>query len=187
VDRITADGCKPLANAACVAAGGQVIQVRHKTLLPTSLCSGRWNDPGHGGGGRAGPAARRALSQAGQEILRRPAPGPPVPVRARHSQRRHGTHLHDRPGPAQRPRGRGRLRPFAGLGLRCWLLGVPAGTGWATLRAVLKLWLGFAPRQVVAVPGARTAPGLGRGLAGSRGPAPNRPRDYFGLTGKASP
>jgi predicted amidohydrolase len=35
VDRITADGCKPLANAVCVAAGDQVIQVRHKTLLPT--------------------------------------------------------------------------------------------------------------------------------------------------------
>jgi NAD+ synthase (glutamine-hydrolysing) len=35
VDRITADGCKPLANAVCVAAAGQVIQVRHKTLLPT--------------------------------------------------------------------------------------------------------------------------------------------------------
>jgi ADP-ribosylglycohydrolase len=29
--------------------------------------------------------------------------------------------------------------------LRLWLLGLPAGTGWATLRAVLKLWLGFPP------------------------------------------
>jgi hypothetical protein len=48
--------------------------------------------------------------------------------------------------------------------LRFGLLGLPAGTGWATLRAVLKLWLGFSPRQVVAVPGAGTAPGPGRRL-----------------------
>jgi ADP-ribosylglycohydrolase len=31
--------------------------------------------------------------------------------------------------------------------LRWWLLGLPAGTGRATLRAVLKLWLGFSPRS----------------------------------------
>jgi ADP-ribosylglycohydrolase len=31
--------------------------------------------------------------------------------------------------------------------LRFWLLGLPAGTGGATLRAVLKLWLGFSPRR----------------------------------------
>jgi ADP-ribosylglycohydrolase len=31
--------------------------------------------------------------------------------------------------------------------LRLWLLGVPAGTGGATLRAVLKLWLGFPPHH----------------------------------------
>jgi len=29
--------------------------------------------------------------------------------------------------------------------LRLWLLGLPAGTGKATLRATLKLWLGFSP------------------------------------------
>lgn len=29
--------------------------------------------------------------------------------------------------------------------LRFWLLGGPAGIGWATLRAITKLWLGFAP------------------------------------------
>jgi ADP-ribosylglycohydrolase len=29
--------------------------------------------------------------------------------------------------------------------LRLWLLGLPAGTGWATLRAVTRLWLGFPP------------------------------------------
>ena len=29
--------------------------------------------------------------------------------------------------------------------LRFWLLGGPAGIGWATLRAILRLWLGFAP------------------------------------------
>jgi ADP-ribosylglycohydrolase len=31
--------------------------------------------------------------------------------------------------------------------LRFWLLGLPAGTGWATLRAVVKLWLGFPPSR----------------------------------------
>ena len=31
--------------------------------------------------------------------------------------------------------------------LRVWLLGGPAGIGWATLRAILKLWIGFAPHK----------------------------------------
>jgi ADP-ribosylglycohydrolase len=31
--------------------------------------------------------------------------------------------------------------------LRLWLLGLPAGMGWATLRAVFKLWLGFSPAR----------------------------------------
>jgi ADP-ribosyl-[dinitrogen reductase] hydrolase len=31
--------------------------------------------------------------------------------------------------------------------LRFWLLGLPAGTGRATLRSVLKLWLGFSPHR----------------------------------------
>ncbi|MCK6508994.1 ADP-ribosylglycohydrolase family protein [Myxococcota bacterium] len=31
--------------------------------------------------------------------------------------------------------------------LRGWLLGLPAGVGFATLRAILKLWLGFPPHQ----------------------------------------
>jgi len=31
--------------------------------------------------------------------------------------------------------------------LRWWLLGVPAGVGFATLRSILKLWLGFSPRR----------------------------------------
>ena len=30
--------------------------------------------------------------------------------------------------------------------LRFWLLGLPAGIGFATLRAILKLWIGFSPR-----------------------------------------
>ena len=30
---------------------------------------------------------------------------------------------------------------------RRWLLGLPAGIGWATLRATLKLWCGFGPRR----------------------------------------
>jgi ADP-ribosylglycohydrolase len=32
-------------------------------------------------------------------------------------------------------------------GLRLWLLGLPAGVGFATLRATLKLWLGFGPEH----------------------------------------
>lgn len=31
--------------------------------------------------------------------------------------------------------------------LRLWLLGAPAGTGWATLRSVIRLWLGFSPAR----------------------------------------
>ncbi|MBM7118912.1 ADP-ribosylglycohydrolase family protein [Archangium primigenium] len=31
--------------------------------------------------------------------------------------------------------------------LRGWLLGLPAGVGWATLRATVKLWLGFSPQH----------------------------------------
>ncbi len=31
--------------------------------------------------------------------------------------------------------------------LKLWLLGLPAGIGWATLRAILRLWLGFAPTR----------------------------------------
>jgi ADP-ribosylglycohydrolase len=31
--------------------------------------------------------------------------------------------------------------------LRGWLLGAPAGVGWATLRALLKLWIGFPPSR----------------------------------------
>jgi len=30
---------------------------------------------------------------------------------------------------------------------RLWLLGLPAGVGWATLRAIVKLWLGFPPQR----------------------------------------
>jgi ADP-ribosyl-[dinitrogen reductase] hydrolase len=32
-----------------------------------------------------------------------------------------------------------------GRQLRWWLLGIPAGIGYATLRAILKLWLGYSP------------------------------------------
>jgi ADP-ribosylglycohydrolase len=32
-------------------------------------------------------------------------------------------------------------------GLRWWLLGLPAGIGFATLRATIKLWLGFPPKS----------------------------------------
>lgn len=32
-------------------------------------------------------------------------------------------------------------------GLRWWLLGLPAGVGWATLRATVRLWLGVSPTR----------------------------------------
>lgn len=38
------------------------------------------------------------------------------------------------------------LKRFA-WGLRLWMLGLPAGVGFATLRAGLKLWLGVSPRR----------------------------------------
>src|SRR5262249_38292973 len=38
------------------------------------------------------------------------------------------------------------IRSLAGR-LRIWLVGMPAGIGWATLRAILKLWMGFSPRR----------------------------------------
>ena len=46
--------------------------------------------------------------------------------------------------------GRGDIDRFAhalGWNLRWWLAGVPAGTGFATLRSILKLWLGFPPAR----------------------------------------
>lgn len=39
------------------------------------------------------------------------------------------------------------FRAHLARGLRWWLLGLPAGIGFATLRATLKLWLGFDPRR----------------------------------------
>ena len=57
--------------------------------------------------------------------------------------------------------------------LRLWLLGVPAGVGSATLRAILKLWLGVPPgRSGVRSAGngpAMRSPILGAALAGSPG------------------
>lgn len=44
----------------------------------------------------------------------------------------------------------GKLEPFArslAWRLRFWLLCLPAGVGFATLRAILKLWIGFPPRK----------------------------------------
>jgi ADP-ribosyl-[dinitrogen reductase] hydrolase len=34
-----------------------------------------------------------------------------------------------------------------GRSFRWWLVGLPAGIGWATLRAILKLWCGFGPKR----------------------------------------
>ena len=62
--------------------------------------------------------------------------------------------------------------------LRCWLLGLPAGTGWATLRAVVKLWLGFSPRHS-GVWSAGNGPALRAALLGvCLGQDPERLRVY---------
>jgi ADP-ribosylglycohydrolase len=45
---------------------------------------------------------------------------------------------------------RGEPESFArelGRGLRWWLLSLPAGIGWATLRGIVRLWLGYAPAK----------------------------------------
>jgi len=39
-----------------------------------------------------------------------------------------------------------RFAAHLGWQLRFWLLGLPAGIGFATLRSILKLWMGFPPR-----------------------------------------
>lgn len=49
--------------------------------------------------------------------------------------------------------------------LRFWLLGLPAGVGWATLRAILKLWL-FVPPQVSGVRSAGNGPAMRSALLG---------------------
>ncbi|MHC4660238.1 MAG: ADP-ribosylglycohydrolase family protein [Planctomycetota bacterium] len=41
----------------------------------------------------------------------------------------------------------GRFRKSLAWKLRLWLLGIPAGVGFATLRSCLKLWLGFPPAK----------------------------------------
>jgi len=40
-----------------------------------------------------------------------------------------------------------RFKPVLGRSLKRWLLTVPGGVGWATLRAILKLWVGFSPEM----------------------------------------
>lgn len=49
--------------------------------------------------------------------------------------------------------------------LRFWLLGLPAGIGFATLRAILKLWLGFSP-QWSGIYSAGNAPAMRIALVG---------------------
>jgi ADP-ribosylglycohydrolase len=62
--------------------------------------------------------------------------------------------------------------------LRWWLLGLPAGTGWATLRAVLKLWVGFPPARS-GVWSAGNGPAMRAGLLGvCLGHDPDRLRSY---------
>ena len=39
------------------------------------------------------------------------------------------------------------FRRHLAWGMRWWILGLPAGIGFATLRAILKLWLGFSPTR----------------------------------------
>jgi len=50
--------------------------------------------------------------------------------------------------------------------LRLWLLGLPAGIGFATLRAILKLWLGFPPTRS-GVHSAGNGPAMRSGIIGA--------------------
>jgi ADP-ribosylglycohydrolase len=63
-------------------------------------------------------------------------------------------------------------------GLRLWLLGLPAGIGLATLRAVLRLWLGFPPR-CSGVYSAGNGPAMRAAILGAcLGDDPDRLRAY---------
>ncbi|NJK59159.1 MAG: ADP-ribosylglycohydrolase family protein [Oscillatoriales cyanobacterium SM2_1_8] len=53
-----------------------------------------------------------------------------------------------------------------GRGLRGWLLGLPAGIGGATLRAILKLWLGYPPTHS-GVFSAGNGPAMRSGILGA--------------------
>jgi len=53
-----------------------------------------------------------------------------------------------------------------GWKLRCWLLGIPAGIGLATLRAILRLWLGLAPNRS-GVPSAGNGPAMRASVIGA--------------------
>jgi ADP-ribosylglycohydrolase len=65
-----------------------------------------------------------------------------------------------------------------GWRLRFWLLGLPAGVGWGTLRAVIKLWLGFSPRHS-GVRSAGNGPAMRAALFGvCLGDHPDRLRAY---------
>jgi ADP-ribosylglycohydrolase len=50
--------------------------------------------------------------------------------------------------------------------LRLWLLGLPAGIGFVTLRAILKLWLGFPPTRS-GVHSAGNGPAMRSGIIGA--------------------
>jgi len=64
------------------------------------------------------------------------------------------------------PDGMGRrLATDFGWRLRFWLLGLPAGIGFATLRAILKLWIGF-PARYSGVNSAGNAPAMRSALIG---------------------
>jgi ADP-ribosyl-[dinitrogen reductase] hydrolase len=63
-------------------------------------------------------------------------------------------------------------------GLRLWLLGVPAGVGWATLRATARLWLGVPPSRS-GVFSAGNGPAMRAALLGvCLGDDPERLRSY---------
>ncbi len=66
-----------------------------------------------------------------------------------------------------------------GWGLRWWLLGLPAGAGRATLRAIVRLWIGFSPSRS-GVYSAGNGPAMRAGLLGvCLGHEPDRLRQYL--------
>jgi ADP-ribosyl-[dinitrogen reductase] hydrolase len=67
--------------------------------------------------------------------------------------------------------------------LRFWLLGLPAGVGFATLRSILRLWLGFSPNRS-GVFSAGNGPAMRTAILGVVIKDPNKLREFVRVTSK---
>lgn len=67
--------------------------------------------------------------------------------------------------------------------LRFWLLGIPAGIGFATLRAILKLWIGIPPDKS-GVFSAGNGPAMRAAIIGVAAPSPQAIRDLVRVSSR---